>query len=326
MRHWMMIVVLGTLPVACGEGGIPVTTLTHEIAPVAVDVGEELEWWCQSWTLDNDEALYVNAVRSTNEGYWHHSNWFFVPEDFYPGGDGLWHCNERGFDEVVAGVAGGVLFAQSTQSTSDEQAFDEGIAFRIPPRSKIVGNIHLINLGDAPIESGIRFEIDTIPERHVETLLRPMGFFHRAISLPPRQVSTQTMDCDFGGPMDFNIHFLLPHYHDLGLGIRVERVGGARDGEAVIDYNPVVGEPWGQSFVPAEPMAGASRLRFTCSYDNHHDREIGWGLGDEEMCVFLSYTDSAFTHGGFANTGTNEEVAVEGGVSINEAPCQLDSF
>jgi hypothetical protein len=330
MRQLTLMILLANLLTGCGDGGSghadDPTVLSHEFETVSVDVGEEISWWCQSWRLDNDEPLYVNTVRSNNDGFWHHSNWFFVPESFYQGEGDTWPCDERGFDEVAAGVAGGVLFAQSTQSTSDVQAFDDGLAFRIPPRSQVVGNIHLLNLGDAPIESAIRFEIETLPEDEVETVLRPMAFFNRAIELPANQESTQTMECDFGEPMDFNIHFVLPHYHELGVGIAIERVGGDRDGEPVLAFNPVVGEPWGQALVPPEPMAGATGLRFTCTFENFRDRDIGWGIGEEEMCVFLSYTDSAFTHGGFANAGTNEEVAVEGGVSINEAPCQLDSF
>ena len=44
-----------------------------------VERGEEVSGECQSWTLNNDEPLFVSKVRQTNDGAWHHSNWFFVP-------------------------------------------------------------------------------------------------------------------------------------------------------------------------------------------------------------------------------------------------------
>jgi hypothetical protein len=313
------------LAVGCGDGDGTIV-LRHEFEAMSVEPSGELSWWCQSWRLDNDEPLYVNAVRSDNDGYWHHSNWFFVPEDWYPGDEDTWPCSSRDFDEVVAGVGGGVFFAQSTQSVGEEQRFAPGLAYRIPPRSQIVGNIHLLNLSEAPIESAIRFEIEAIPESKVETLLRPMAFFNRAMELPPRLEADVAMQCDFGAPQDFNVHFVLPHYHELGLGIRIERVGGELSGEAIFEGFSGVGEPWGRALIPAAPMAGATGLRFTCFFDNPRDEYVYWGIGDQEMCVFLSYTDSNRTHGGFAVGGTNVELDVVDGVSFNEAPCQLDSF
>jgi hypothetical protein len=325
MQRVITALACGLALLGCGDGG-DTRTLSQELEAVAVEAGGELSWWCQSWTLDNDEPLFVNAVRASNDGHWHHSNWFFVPDSFYGGPDGTWPCDDRGFNEVAAGVAGGVLFAQSTQSTFDDQQFDSGMAYRIPPRSKVVGNIHLLNLSDQPIESAMRIEIDAIPESRVETHLRPMAFFNRAIELPPNQESAQTMECDFGEPMDFNVHFVLPHYHHLGLGVRIERVGGDLDGEALFESNPVVGEPWGQTLIPSEPMAGATGLRFTCTFENNQSETVYWGIGDQEMCVFLSYTDSDRTHGGFAERDTNVEVDVREGVSFNEAPCSLETF
>lgn len=56
----------------------------------------------------------------TIAGFWHHSNWFYVPEDRF-GDDGTWDCRDEDFDMVSADLYGGVVFAQSTQTY--EEAF-----------------------------------------------------------------------------------------------------------------------------------------------------------------------------------------------------------
>ena len=61
---------------------------------------------CVSWTLENEEAIYVNTVGLANDGGFHHSNWFVVPDDTYEGPDGYWDCNERGFTELASAALG----------------------------------------------------------------------------------------------------------------------------------------------------------------------------------------------------------------------------
>jgi hypothetical protein len=73
------------------------------------------------WTLHNDQPIYVNTVTLVNDGGYHHSNWLAVPEDKFPGEDGYFDCDERGYTELDGRVSGTVLFAQSTQSRSETQ-------------------------------------------------------------------------------------------------------------------------------------------------------------------------------------------------------------
>ena len=61
---------------------------------------------CVSWTLNNEKALYVNTVTLNNEGAFHHSNWFVVPDDMYQGPDGFFRCEDLEFDELTAAVSG----------------------------------------------------------------------------------------------------------------------------------------------------------------------------------------------------------------------------
>ena len=120
MRTLTPILLLGLLVSACDQDTAEAEitpTLMHSFEAITVGAGEEISELCQSWTLNNDETLYVSKIRQRNGGAWHHSNWFFVPEDVYDGPDGTWDCSERGFHTVQAALEGGSFFAQSTQTS-----------------------------------------------------------------------------------------------------------------------------------------------------------------------------------------------------------------
>ena len=343
---WLVGGALGAVIAACGSdgggggGGADAgadsggeespRVLEHTFEPFDVAPGEEISWVCQSWTLGNDRPLYVTTVESENGGGWHHSNWFFVPESNFRGPDGTWGCSEREFSEVAAGVSGGVLFAQSTQSLTDVQELPPGTALRLPPRTRIVGNVHLLNVSPEPIEgSSISFRIHTVPEEEVETTLHPMSFTNLALDIPPRTESRFSVECDiqtpyqdrFGRDPDFSIYYVLPHYHALANYFSLELVGGERDGEVIYETVSAVGEPLGETMDPPIDVAGATHIRMTCGYDNPRDEAVGYGIGDQEMCVFLAFTDSPFR---FAATAEeNNYLGEEAGIQMNASVCDL---
>ena len=75
--------------------------VTHDFGEFALQPFEEVTN-CVAWTLDNDEALYVERIDFDSGGGFHHSNWFVVPEWQYPGPDGFFNCRDRGFDELAS--------------------------------------------------------------------------------------------------------------------------------------------------------------------------------------------------------------------------------
>ncbi len=179
-----------------GSGGTGefVASLTHVYDLQMLDVGEETTDICQSWVLGNEEPLYVTGVRQTNDGGWHHSNWFFVPEAAYaPNYDvegpdatleGTWKCSDRSFSEYLSAAAGGVFFAQSTQTLQELQAFPKGAALEIPPHSVIVGGTHLLNISAAPLETRMTMEVETVPVDEVEIRLTPFSFANGSLEIP----------------------------------------------------------------------------------------------------------------------------------------------
>ncbi|MGB8328752.1 MAG: hypothetical protein WCE62_01395 [Polyangiales bacterium] len=333
----------GTGGTGGGGTGEFVPTLSHKYEPHAVGVGEEISDLCQTWVLGNEEPLYVKKVRQTNDGAWHHSNWFFVPADFYPPKPGVegpgaelkstWRCSDRGFREYIAAAAGGVFFAQSTQAFQEIQAFPDGAALEIPPHSMIIGSVHLLNVSAAPIDSALTMDVETVPADEVEIRLTPFSFSNTRLSIPPQVDGVPTksrfaMTCDLratfqqhlGTDPNYNVYYVLAHYHEWGnyFNLSFAHEDGRR--ESILEIRNRVGEPIGRTIDPPMNNDGAMGLQVDCGYINNTDRTLHYGLKDQEMCVFLAYTDSNMKVG--IGAGENHPMGEdEDGVLLNETDC-----
>jgi hypothetical protein len=306
--------------------------LEHDFGSFELQPGQEEPDLCASWTLGNEDWLYVNAVELANDGGFHHSNWFFVPEAHLEGEDGLWNCNERGFNQPIAAALGGVLFAQSTQASHEVQQFGEGFAVPIAPRARIIGNIHLLNTAAEVKTTSLALGLTTMPEAAVTTKLAGLSFTNEALGIPPSSRSEFTSDCklsdehdkQLGRAPDFNIYWVLPHYHTLGTGMRIEAYG-AGTSQVLFDAGSPVGDPLGERMDPAFGMSGFEGIRFTCSYDNPRADTVGYGIGDQEMCVLLAFTDSKLLWGGGAFGEVGEPELIDG-VAHYQADCGVLSY
>jgi hypothetical protein len=45
-------------------------------------------------------------------------------------------------------------------------------------------------------------------------------------------------------------------------------------------------------------MTGHAKIRFSCEYTNPRDEVVGWGVGDQEMCIVFAFTDSPLVWSG----------------------------
>ena len=338
-RHAFAALALGAAAglAACGDNLAPEEPTvdeagrhTYHFGPYALAAGQERDTQCVSVTLDNEQPMFVNEVSLTTGPGFHHSNWFWVPEGSYPGPDGIWRCSERGFDEPLAAAVGGVLFAQSTQAAAETQAFPAGVAIPIPPRSKIVAGVHMLNASDQPISTELDLAVTSIARADMHTQLAGLSFTNQALELPPGRTSSFTVDCDFDDihrrqllrAPDFNLYYVLPHYHDLGLGIDLIATGPGGD-VTVVSTESAVGEPLGQRLSPAFSMRGHTGLRFTCHFDNPRAEVVRWGNGDQEMCVMLAFTDSEMQWGGGALDRDPGEPSDDGGEVAYHHECDL---
>jgi len=279
------------------------TCISHGFGSVDVPAGSETDGLCLSWTLGNEESIFINAVITENDGMFHHSNWFWVPEAHWNMPDGAWSCAEQGFEEIDAAVFGGVIFAQSTQVATETQRFLPGAAIEVGPRARIIANSHVLNYTPDDAQTEMRVTLDSIHRDEVTVKLHPFRFAYHDLNIPAQARSEHFTTCDLTpsfellseDDFDLRLHYVLPHYHGLGDRFRLELAGGPRDGEALYDEWNLYGHPQGHTF--DEPIslgeAGAHGFRFLCGYDNTTQSSVGWGIGDQEMCVMLGFAESA---------------------------------
>ncbi|MFW6067744.1 MAG: hypothetical protein ACOC97_05345 [Myxococcota bacterium] len=325
---------------ACGNGdSVEGDVVALDVPPIPLAEGEEVLGRCHSWTLHNEEPVFVQSIRMRGTEGIHHSNWFYVDDDTYDApdgsdGDGFWDCGDRGFTTQGAALAGGVLFAQSTQALDETQAFDPGAVIALPPHSRIVVDLHLVNTYGESLESDIDLELRTIPRDEVETPLTGFIMTYADLHIQPRARTEVSMECDFasahqaslGRPLDFRVHYVLPHYHSYGDMLRLELLGGEHDGETLWEVNTRIGEVLGG--VPEADMAdmtGATGLRMTCGFDNPTDEKVEWGNGDGEMCITFGFTDSERLWSGDVGSGDGElvEAAPDDTLFRYEGPCTV---
>jgi hypothetical protein len=311
------------------DSGEPQRIWSHTFPPITIEPGQEISNVCQSWTLGNPESLYVRRVRTTNEGGWHHSNWLYVRDVYFQGEDGTWACPDRDFNEASGGLQGNVFFAQSTQAVAEEQIFPPGAALRMPPRARVIGSVHLINTTRTTLETPLSFEVETIPEEEVTTILSGMAITITHLALPARAKSRFTIRCDFdeairtatGAAPNFQIYYVLPHYHGLGTGSKLTLGGGDREGDVIFETSLAIGDPLGQTVDPPIPVTGATAVEFSCDYDNPRDEVVRYGIGDQEMCVFLAFTNAGARIVALSNE--TRAAGMDGDVHLFESECML---
>jgi hypothetical protein len=315
---------LVVLAAACGTND-PGWDSAREFSfgPFTIQPNQEISDQCVQITLNNDQPVYINSVELNTGPGFHHSNWFYVRADgpgvvgAFPGPDGTFKCADRGFDQAIAALYGGVLFAQSTQSQHDIQAFPDGAAIQVPAHYKLVSTIHLLNASDMALHLTPTIKLTPIPEASVTTFLAGMSFEDHALGLPPGKQSSFTLDCDFqpewdilrnqgrvtAPSPDFKIYYALAHYHALGTGMTIEALHPDGSGTTTMFSTSMgIGDALGATLAPPFDMTGFSRLRLSCDYYNNTDATVGWGIGNQEMCVFLAFSDSNHNWGGGAVT------------------------
>ncbi|MFN0249555.1 MAG: hypothetical protein ACKV2T_21905 [Kofleriaceae bacterium] len=304
-----------------------------EFGPYELAGGEEIEDDCVQISLHNETYIYINSVELTTGPGFHHSNWFWVPQTTFAGEDGTFKCDDRDFNEPVAAIFGGVLFAQSTQSPHEVQQFPSGVAIKIPPRAKIVTQIHLLNPTDDTLAIRPKIAVQPIAEGDVRTLMAGISFQNQSLRLDPNSQSRFSVTCDlgpkhrelFGRDPDFKIYYALAHYHDLATRLTLDAITESGETTTIYSTDNQIGDALGRMFDPQFSMSGFTKLRLSCEYTNTRAQTVRWGNGDGEMCVFLAFSDSTYNWGGGVNDRSVTPVrgVDEGSMQTWDSPCAL---
>jgi hypothetical protein len=284
----------------------PGACLEHGFGAVTLEPYQERDGVCLSWTIGNDQALNVNALRATNEGAYHHSNWFWVPETVWDVPDGEWLCSDHDFSELKAAIEGSALFAQSTQTTDETQRFLPGAAVAIPPRSRLMSELFT--------------RLELLSESELTTPLTPFRLNYGDLDIPPESSAVHAAECDLadlyenvtGYPYEMKLHYLLPHFHALGTAFSLEVAGGDRDGELLYEVRDAYGHPLGHTFEEPVDLTGTTGLEFACEHTNPTSETVGFGIGDQEMCVALGFVDGRFRFDSQVGETTTAEIDSDG--------------
>ncbi len=339
----------GSHPVGTGAAGTGGSTTTstptcdpsqagclqfrHTFSTETVQPGEEIASLCQIYTLNNPDEIWVNAVELDNDGAYHHSNWFFVPntDTTFQSTDGAFMCPT--FDEVSTAVAGGVLYAQSTQVTHEVQQFPPGVAVRIPPWSRIIGQTHLLNVAMTPVTTTLSMTVTAIPAAEVTVKLAPFQLVYHDLHIPAQASSYFSGSCDLssaaaslGDAYALKLYYVLPHFHKLGTSFQLAYYGGANDGTSIDSLGGYDGEPHGKSFSPPLDLGPNKGITFGCGYTNPTTNEVGWGLGNQEMCELLGFADSQLAYIGEVSDGTGMVTGMMGSTIMNSGPCGVTAL
>ena len=308
---------------------LPGTALRHDFPENATMPGEEISGLCRSWTLHNEEELWVTAVELEQDELSHHSNWIFAPDSRFDGPDGIWPCDERGYDQLSGAIAGGVLYAQSTQATHEVQAFAPGAAIRIPPHARIISDIHVLNTTAGPARGHVALTIYTVPRAEVTSALTPFHIEYHPLDIPARGSVRYVAECPIGSEIDtqpggepytLRLHYSLPHTHALGTRVFLEAVGGAHDGESLLDVHGFNGEARGLLYDPPIDLSDVETLRFGCEFENPRSENVGYGIGDQEMCEMLGFVEGPVAF----ESRVSERVAMgeADGMQVAGGPCE----
>ena len=151
-----------------------------------------------------------------------------------------------------------------------------------------------------------------------------------AIHIPPHTRARLTSNCSVaqpasaatGAPYGGKVYYALPHMHTLATSYKLGLLGGAHDGEKLLDLGGYNGVAHGRPFDPPVDFTGADGFSLTCEYDNTLDIDVNWGIGTDEMCEGFVWTDSSV----FFQSRVTQRVdeGMDGDLHLFDGPCNTE--
>ena len=173
-------------------------------------------------------------------------------------------------------------------------------------------------------------QLELLHPRDVEVVVTPFRLTYLDLVIPPNTESRSQASCEvktnyesFSGSAfdDMEVYWVLPHYHALGNAFSVSINGGPNDGEVLYELSGFNAEANGKVFDPPIKMTGADGFNFHCGYNNPTNREVGWGIGDQEMCVMLGFAKMDALFDAWVLPGDGEYLENQNGVEVYEGNC-----
>lgn len=248
--------------------------------------GSEI-WLCQISELPEGGFTPVNVAESVQNDGMHHMDIMALTLTGVSLEPGVYDCAEL-YDTYSSLMDSGI-FLYASQKPEQSIQLPEGVVANLPPKIKVMHEMHYVNTTDQPVEV---FSMVNVYRYDGEIRDTIWGGAVRddEINIPPMSEHTEWTRCVMSD--DIDLLFLSSHTHQLGLEVVVRTFDGEQVGD-VIYRNTDWETPALLSF-GAEPLSlpAGTGLEFSCRFRNDTDQVVNWGFSAaEEMCqIALVFT------------------------------------
>ncbi len=258
--------------VACGtdsgEGQEPPQDGYNELISVGftVEPGGE-PYRCASKTITKD--TYISSLRAISPEGAHHS--VVSITDTPMGADGEGDCTS-------ADIGHQMIYGAGVKSS--DLTLPDGVAIKVAAGSQLQLNAHLFNASDEALQgrSGVSFkEVEPAAVEHEAAFAFAGNFDFTLNDMAAPQTVTTT--CEVSDPA--TVVAILPHMHQLGTHMKIERTSGAVLLDEDFDF-------YEQEIFSVNNITLAANETFsiTCTYENTTGLPVSFGDSSlSEMCV-----------------------------------------
>jgi hypothetical protein len=271
---------LGLLALACLSG------CASEAPEHELPIGEWTELLAGDWKLEPGEEKYICAkktlshpihvggFRSIGPAGTHHT---VLSITDVPGEDGVAPCSWA--------VDGHQIVFASGLGTG-ELSLPEGVAATVPAGTRLLLNMHLVNVTAEPIAGRSGTSVLLVEPDRVEQVAEViLAGKVDGLEVVPGD-SVQTGLCTFSGPSA--LFAVLPHMHERGRHMKVVRQSASGE-DVVYDQDFDVDAQSYALMDPLREMAAGDQLRIECSYSNASPDTLHFGPNaTDEMCYAIS--------------------------------------
>ncbi|MFM2388308.1 MAG: hypothetical protein RL660_3065 [Bacteroidota bacterium] len=245
--------------------------------------------------LNNPTEIYVTKIRSLGRQGTHHfvlSTIYETPDFPLPPADVMIDQNNMDGNLNVASAVNRNVIVYEAQSSDYTLELPAGYALRLDPQVKWLANPHYFNKTNEVRFGEVFCNIYTTAKENVQKILENDLLDNNAtLVLPPNKETILIDTAIFNRKTE--IILMTPHYHKRGKKYVVEVVGGARNGEVVLessDYqHPVIANFANKPLV----LEKGEGLRTIVTYFNESSREVKYGVTSEDEMNFLFFYSRA---------------------------------
>jgi hypothetical protein len=278
---------LAACEVVAGDGpgqGMPDATAPDEWSTLievdwTLEAGTE-DFICALRTIESD--LFIQAFRADAPPGTHHTV-LTVTEPHGP--DRVFPCDPGTLSDAM-------IFASGFGT--DDLAFPDGVAIRVPAGKQLLLNLHLVNPYPTPLSGRSGTLVQTVSAEDVVDEAEVVFAGTADFSIPPNTKKSATGSCVF--EQDATLLSLWPHMHQHGRHMVVEHHGD--HGVSTLHDEPF--SFYHQVNKRIEPMVvrAGERIDVTCSWYNTSNETVVYGdTANKEMCFAGLYRYPAFSKG-----------------------------